>query len=118
MLVAAHNYTEGVYSLCRENRSHPCFGLLRSLCDNLINAKFLYCSPRKHCRLIFLHGLIEKRKQLNHALEYLKQHPQRLLEIKASINDVNKSLKKVRAQESKLNAKIAKYNGKLFDKSL
>ena len=45
MLVAAHNYTEGVYSLCRENRSHPCFSLLRSLCENLINVNFLYCFP-------------------------------------------------------------------------
>lgn len=63
MLVAAHNYTEAVYSLCQENRSHPCFSLLRSLCDNLINAKFLYCSPRNHYCLIFLHGLIEKKCQ-------------------------------------------------------
>lgn len=112
MLVAAHNYTEGIYTLCKENRSHPCFSLLRSLCDNLINAKFLYCSPSKHCHVIFLDGLLEKKKQLNHVLAYLEQHPQCLCELKISKKDVAKSLKKVQGQERKVRLKIDQYPGK------
>lgn len=118
MLMAAHNYTEGVWVLCRENRSHPCFTLLRSLCDNLINAKFLYCSPKKHSHIIFLDAVIEKRKQLNHALEYLQQNPERLSETRVTIKDVAKSLQDVMAQEKNTRTKIDNYPGDLISGSL
>ena len=78
MVVAAHSHTEGIFSLCKENRSHPCFGILRSLCENLIKAKFLYCNPLKHCHIIYLDALIEKRKQQDQALKCLERNPQYL----------------------------------------
>lgn len=114
MLIAAHNYTEGIYSLCSENRSHPCFPLLRSLCENHINAKFLYCAPIKHSYVIFLDGLSEKKKMLNHALDYSKQSPTRSLETKVSVKDITQSLKKVKNLEKEVVAKINKYPGKLI----
>jgi hypothetical protein len=72
---------------------------LRSLCDNLIKAKFLYCSPLKHSHVLFLDALIEKRKQLNDAFAYLQRYPQRLSEIKISIKDLSDTLKNVEEKE-------------------
>src|ERR1700729_1600246 len=47
LMVAVHNFTESIFSLCRESRTQACEALLRTLCDGLINVKFLYCAPRK-----------------------------------------------------------------------
>lgn len=90
MIIAAHNYSEGIYVLCKANRTHPCFTLLRSLLENLINIKFLYCSPRKHHNIIFLNGLAEKKKQLNDTLTYLKKFPQYAKNLNFTDNDVSK----------------------------
>ncbi len=54
MIIAAHNYSEGIYDLCKANRTHPSFSLLRSLLENLINIKFLISFLRKHHYIIFL----------------------------------------------------------------
>ncbi|MBS0606410.1 MAG: hypothetical protein KF898_00885 [Parachlamydiales bacterium] len=114
MLVAAHNYTEGVFSLCKENRSHPSFALLRPLCENLINARFLFCNRRKHTHVIFLDSLLEKKKQLDHALTFLKQNPNRFSETNMSIKDIEKTLKKIATQEKKVKARIKKFSGNLI----
>jgi len=114
MLVAAHSYTEGIFCLCRENRSPPSSALLRSLCENLINARFLFCNRRKHTHVFYLDGLLERKKQLEHAQRFLKHNPNRLIETNVSIKDVKKSLKKLETQEKKVRAKIDKYPGRLI----
>lgn len=114
MLVAAHSYTEGIFSLCRENRSPPSSALLRPLCENLINARFLFCNRRKHTHVFYLDSLLEKKKQLEHALRFLKHNPHRVAETNVSIKDVEKTLKKIATQEKKVRKKIEKFPGVLI----
>lgn len=109
MVVAAQSYTEAIYALCREARTPPCLSLLRSLCDNFIKAKFLYCHPYKHRHIIFLDGVEEKRKQQNQALEFLKKNPEYLTQIKFTIEELSESLSKVKIQERKTKIKIESY---------
>jgi hypothetical protein len=114
MMVAVQGFAEGIFFLCKGNRTQVCFGALRSLCDNLIKAKFLYCNTRKHCHVIYLDGLIEKEKQLKHAIDFLQKNPQYLDQIKYGIKDISTALKKVRSQEKKVQLKIDKYPGNLI----
>ncbi len=114
MLVAAHNYTEAIFALCKENRTPPSSSLLRSLCENYINAKFLLCNKRKHAHVIYLDGLIEKKKQLNDTQAFLKKNPHRAAETGLSTNEVDKALKKVAAREKKVRTKIDTFLGNLI----
>jgi hypothetical protein len=114
MLVAAHSYTEGIFSLCKENRSPPSSALLRSLCENLINARFLFCNRRKHTQVFCLDGLLERKKQLEHALRFLKQNPHRAAETNVSIKDVENALKKIATQEKKVKTRIEKFSANLI----
>lgn len=114
MLVVAHSYTEGIFCLCQENRSPPSSALLRPLYENLINAKFLFCNRRKHTHVFYLDTLLEKKKQLEHALRFLKHNPHRIAETNVSIKDVEKTLKKVATQERKVRTKIEKFPGALI----
>lgn len=111
MLIAAHNYTEGIFCLCKEHRSPPGLVLLRSLCENLINARFLFCNRKKHIHVFYLDSLLEKKKQLQHALQFLKQNPDRVVEANMSIKDIEKTLKSVISQEKIVKAKIDKFPG-------
>ncbi len=111
MLVAAHSYTEGIFCLCKENRSPPSSALLRSLCENLINARFLFCNRRKHTHVFYFDSLLEKKKQVEHALKFLKQNPHLAGETNVSIKDVEKTLKKIATQEKKVKVRIAKFPG-------
>jgi hypothetical protein len=114
MVIAAQNYSESIFSLCKENRTHACLSLLRSICDNHIKAKFLYCHPFKHCHVIFLDGVIQKRKQLNHAIQFLKANPVYMPQANCSIKDLSKSLKKVETQERKARLRISKYSNEVI----
>jgi hypothetical protein len=114
MFVAAHSYTEGIFCLCQENRSPPSTALLRPLCENLINARFLFCNRRKHTHVFYLDGLLERKKQLEHALRFLKHNPHRVAETNVSIKDVEKTLKKIATQEKKVRASIEKFSGVLI----
>lgn len=114
MLVAAHSYTEGIFRLCEENRSPPSSALLRPLCENLINARFLFCNRRKHTHVFYLDSLLEKKKQLEHALRFLKHNPHRVAETNVSIKDVEKTLKKIATQEKKVGIRIEKFPGALI----
>lgn len=114
MLVAAHSYSEAIFSLCKENRSSPSSALLRPLCENLINARFLFCNRRKHIHVFYLDSLLEKKKQLEHALRFLKQNPHRVAETNVSIKDVEKVLKKIATQEKKVKIRIEKFSGNLI----
>ncbi|CCB89479.1 unknown protein [Simkania negevensis Z] len=114
MLVAAHSYTEGIFCLCQENRSPPSTVLLRSLCENLINARFLFCNRRKHTHVCYLDSLLERKKQLEHALKFLKRNPHRMAETNVSIKEVEKTLKKIATQEKKVRTKIEKFPGVLI----
>lgn len=112
MIVAAHSYAETVYILCERNRTPACGGLLRSLLENLINIRFLCCAPREHNHILFLHGIIEKRKQQDHALEFLNRNPQyqnqgfSITDLSkardANINQENVYIKKVNTHKMKL----------------
>jgi len=114
MLVAAHSYTEGIFCLCQENRSPPSSALLRPLCENLINARFLFCNRRKHTHVFYLDSLLERKKQLEHALKFLKHNPDRVAETNVSIKDVEKTLKKIATQEKKVRTRIEKFPGVLI----
>ncbi|WP_158227864.1 DUF5677 domain-containing protein [Estrella lausannensis] len=114
MLVAAHSYTEGIFRLCEENRSPPANALLRPLCENLINARFLFCNRRKHVHVFYLDSLLERKKQLEHALRFIRHNPQRASETNVSIKDVEKTLKKIATQEKKVRKKIEKFPGALI----
>lgn len=121
MIVAAHNYSEGVFVLCKANRTHPCFTLLRSLLENLINIKFLYCSPRKHFNIIFLNGLVEKKKQFNDTLDYFKKFPQYKKNLNFTDADVLKALDKLEIEEDNIRRKVDKSQEKfvkyLYDRA-
>lgn len=114
MMVAAQSLIEGIFFLCKGNRTQVCFGALRSVCDNLIKAKFLYCNPLKHCHVIYLDALIEKEKQLKHAINFLQKNPQYLDQIQFGIMNISAALKKVSIQEKKVRLKIEKYPGDLI----
>lgn len=118
MMVAAQCYTEAIYVLCDQARTPPCLSLLRSVCDNFIKAKFLYCHPSKHCYVIFLDGLEEKRKQQNSALEFLKNNPEYLAEAGFSINELSGALEQVKLQEMKTKATIENYSGETISGTL
>lgn len=109
MIVAAQSYTESIYSLCKEDRTPVCLGILRSLSENLIKAKFLYCHPLKHCHVIFLNGVKEKRKQQNHALKFLTTNPEYLTQ-PLTIKDLLAALNRVKAQEKRTQLKIDNYS--------
>ncbi len=109
MIVAAQNYTESIYCLCKENRTPVCLGILRSLTENLIKAKFLYCHPLRHCHVIFFNGVKEKRKQQNHALEFLNTNPEYLTQA-LTIKDLSIALKKVKIQEKRTQLKIDSFS--------
>lgn len=106
MIIAAHNYSAGIYALCEANRTHPCFPLLRSLLENLINIKFLYCSPRCHHHIIFLIGLLEKKKQFDETLKYFKKFPGHEINLNFSGAGISKALEKLKAEEDKTRLKI------------
>ena len=114
MLVAAHSYTEGIFCLSQENRSPRSSALLRPLCENLINARFLFCNRRKHTHVFYLDSLLERKKQLEHALKFLKHNPDRVAETNVSIKDVEKTLKKIATQEKKVRTRIEKFPGVLI----
>jgi len=114
MLIAAHSYTEGIFCLCQENRSPPSSALLRPLCENLINARFLFCNRRKHTHVLCLDSLSERKKQLEHALRFLKHKPLRKAETNVSAKDVEKTLKKIAIQEKKVKTRIEKFPGVLI----
>jgi Family of unknown function (DUF5677) len=114
LFVAAHSYTEGIFCLCQENRTPPSSVLLRSLCENLINTRFLFCNRRKHTNVFYLEGILEKKKQLEHAKRFIKQNPKRSAETNVSLKDVEQSLKKLVTQEKKVRARIAKFSGSLI----
>lgn len=118
LMVAVHNFVESIFSLCRESRTQACEALLRTLCDGLINVKFLYCAPRKHCHVIFLDALTEKKKQLNHGLAFLKQNPQYATEAKLDTKDILRSLKQVEQSEKATQNKIDQYPGKVISGTL
>jgi Family of unknown function (DUF5677) len=113
MMIASQSHTEAIFSLCRQNRTHICYGALRSLCDNLIKAKFLYCHPFKHSHVIFFEGLIEKEKQLVHAIDYLKNNSKYLDQVNFKLEDLNNALKKVRYLKKTTELKIKKHSGVL-----
>lgn len=94
MLIAAHSYSEGIFCLCQENRSPPSSALLRPLCENLINARFLFCNRKKHIYVFYLDSLLERKKQLQHALRFLKQNPDRVVETHVPMKDIEKTGKK------------------------
>lgn len=111
MLIAAHSYTEGIFCLCQENRSPPSSVLLRPLCENLINARFLFCNRKKHTHVFYLDSLLEKKKQLEHALRFLKQNPNSVVETNVSIKNIEKALKKIATQEKKVKTRLEKFSG-------
>lgn len=112
MIIAAHNYSEAIFVLCKANRTHPCFSLLRSLLENLININFLYCSPKKHHHIILLNGLVEKKKQLDDVVKYLTKHPQ-FCE-RQNLSDVIKALDDVLKKEKKVKTKLKKHQENLI----
>ena len=114
MIVAAHSYAEAVYILCKRNRTPACGGLLRSLLENLINIRFLYSAPREHHHIIFLHGVIEKRKQQNHALEFLNKNPQ-YQDQGFSITDLSKARDATVTQENVYTKKVNGHKMKLIE---
>ncbi|NGX31341.1 MAG: hypothetical protein K940chlam8_00707 [Chlamydiae bacterium] len=74
MMSAAHNYTEGIYELCKQSRTHSCFVLMRSLIENRINAKSLFASKG----LDGVYGYLlesynEEKKMLERMLELKKR---------------------------------------------
>lgn len=102
MVVAAHNYTESIYSLCKEGQSQACFVLLRSLIENRINAKFLFASSNsEHAYALLKDALINKEKQLNHAIEYFKKNSPEIPNT-FSIEDLQESLKQIMTQIGKI----------------
>ncbi len=114
MLTAAHNYSEAVFFLCGENRSHPCFTLLRPLCENLINAKFLYCNPRKHYLIICVDGLMEKEKQISHAIRYYSSSSQIPTHKEYSLKDLKKNLHRVVGSIKRVEININKHPGSMI----
>jgi hypothetical protein len=114
MTVAAHSITEAIYSLCKEDRSHSCFILLRTLYENFINAKFLFTSSSsKHFYVIFLDALTQKEKQLQSAVDFLHKNPQDS-SVSVEMKDLNASLKKTKKLIIKTKNKINKYPGSLI----
>lgn len=114
MIVAAHSYAETVYILCERNRTSACGGLLRSLLENLINIRSLYSAPREHHHIIFLHGVIEKRKQQNHALEFLNKNPQ-YQDQGFSITELSKARDATVTQENVYTKKVNRQKMKLIE---
>ncbi len=109
MLLAAQSYTEAIFVLCREHRTFPCSALLRSLLENLINAKFLLCDPAKNVHVIYLKAVTEKKKQLTHGHAFLKLNPLWGLENHLSIKAVENSLRKTLTQEKRTKTKLNKH---------
>jgi len=96
MVVAAHNYTESIFSLCKENRTHVCFVLLRSLVENRINAKSLFaCEGMDGVYLFQIDGYEEQKKMLERLLVLNKTIPTHQLQFKISDEDIRKSMKTI-----------------------
>src|ERR1700722_6408032 len=105
MVAAAQSFTESILTLCKEDRTPACLSLLRSLCENLIKAKFLYCHPLKHSHLIFFDGLMQKRKQLNHAIQFLKTNQEYLPHANFTMEELTTAQKRVEIQEKRVKLK-------------
>lgn len=96
MVVAAHNYTESIFSLCKENRTHSCFVLLRSLVENRINAKSLFASEGMDGVYLFqIDGYEEQKKMLERLLILNKTVPSHQLQFKISDKDLMRSIKNI-----------------------
>lgn len=97
MFVAAHNYTESIYVLAKEARTHGCDVLLRALFENWINAKYIFCSTNyeKPARFI-LNGEYELLNTLQQLKKYRNDYPLRDTS-QAAITDkwLNDTIKKL-----------------------
>ena len=112
MTVAAFSNIEAIYSLCKEKRSHPCLILLRTLYENYINAKFLFCSPNlKHYYILVLDDLLDRKKQSYDAVDFLKTNPSYSSSC-TEIKDLEQALKETEKRIKKTEIKINKYSGK------
>jgi hypothetical protein len=111
MFIAAHNFSESIYTLCLQDRTHGCEPLLRSLWENLIKAKFLYSNPKKHYLTLHMEGLIEERKKTKHAIEFHINHPDIItpLPYKNFINELKKKVKKTESYINRMKKKIDKH---------
>lgn len=103
MTIAAHNYTESIYCLCKEGRSQACHALLRALTENLINAKYLFITKNStNAKSFYLNTLEEKKKQISLAIEFLKKDPISCSS-SLSLKDLQKAQKKIKTQIKKIN---------------
>lgn len=96
MVCAAHNYTESIFSLCKEDRTHSCFVLIRSLVENRINAKALFASNS----LDGVYGYIlysyeEHKKMLNRQLDLKKVLPAAQIQVNIPDGELVKAIKQV-----------------------
>ena len=100
LIVAGHNYSESVFVLCKQGRTHAAHVLLRSLCECLIKSRYLYCNPRLHLWELRLEAFIEKRRHLNGMKGFLASsystdaHRANLSidEVEASLNHLHNSI--------------------------
>jgi hypothetical protein len=113
MHIALHNISESIFCLCKEERTNSCFILLRTLFENHVNAKFLFCSSNlKNFHSLQGDVYREKTKQLENAWRFVESNPnhsltpEQVIELNLSINENKKCLDKV-------NALIDKYPGEV-----
>jgi uncharacterized protein DUF5677 len=121
MAVAAHNYTESIFSLCKQNRTHACFPLLRSLVENRINAKSLFASETMDGVYQFqIAGYEEQKKVLKGLVLINKSIPSHQIQIKISDTDLMNTIKVIDKNIKKIEIKIKNKNSpkKLYNLAL
>ncbi|MBS0615471.1 MAG: hypothetical protein JSR58_02845 [Verrucomicrobia bacterium] len=108
MAVAAQSLAEGIYVLCKENRSYPALVILKSLMENQINAKFVFVSNTlEHVNIFLLDPIIQKKKQLKKVYDFCSYPPSSIiLPPLPSKKSVEKLIKQAETQIKKLSSKI------------
>lgn len=111
MAVAAHNYTESIFSLCKQNRTHACFPLLRSLVENRINAKSLFATETMDGVYQFqITGYEEQKKMLERLLLINRNIPSHQIQIRISDADLINTIKIIDKKIKIIQTKIKNKN--------
>ncbi len=97
LIVTAHNHCESVCELCKKARTHAALVLLRTVCECLVKARYLYCDPHLHVWELRLEAFREKSKCLNGMKGLIESGaPEKVSSARVSIDEVKASLNLLR----------------------